>query len=85
MNVEIAQHALDRVPLSIIIDDSTMLVNLNYFFMRDYNIANDADRRWEDVPVVHPESFTREFGEWCLETVSGANSASCPVPRLLAE
>ena len=75
MQVEIARHALDRVPLSIIFDDSTVLVNLNYFFMRDYNLEApgnphlDSSRRhrWEDVPVVHPESFTREFAEYCLE------------------
>ena len=36
---EIARHALDRVPLSIIFDDSTVLVNLNYFFLRDRTIA----------------------------------------------
>ena len=35
MQAEITRHALDRVPLSIIIDDSTVLVNLNYFFIRD--------------------------------------------------
>ena len=67
MHVEIARHALDRVPLSIIFDDSTMLVNLNYFFMRDRNLVDGENRRWEDVPVVHPESFVREFAEWCLE------------------
>jgi aspartate/methionine/tyrosine aminotransferase len=27
VNVEITRHALDRVPLSLIIDDSTVLVN----------------------------------------------------------
>lgn len=65
MQVEIARHALDRVPLSLIIDDSTLLVNLNYFFMRDRNPIDGQNRRWEDIPVVHPESFTREFAEWC--------------------
>jgi hypothetical protein len=67
MHVEIARHPLDRVPLSLIIDDSTVLVNLNYFFLRDRNLADGQSRRWEDVPVVHPESFTREFAEFCLE------------------
>ena len=67
MRVEVAQHALDRVPLSLIIDDATLLVNLNYFFMRDRNLVDGQNRRWEDVPVVHPESFTREFAQWCLE------------------
>ena len=63
MQAEITRHALDRVPLSLIIDDSTMLVNLNYFFLRDRGMvekdrkaAGGTGRRWEDVPVVHPES-----------------------------
>ena len=67
MQVEIVRHALDKVPLSIIFDDSTVLVNLNYFWMRDRNPVDGLGRRWEDVPVVHPESFTREFAEFCLE------------------
>ena len=43
MHAQIARHALDRVPLSIIFDDSTVLVNLNYFFMRDYNIEVNSN------------------------------------------
>ena len=67
MRAQITRHALDRVPLSIIIDDSTVLVNVNYFFMRDRNRVDDGGRRWEHVPVVHPEHFTREFAEYCLD------------------
>lgn len=67
MNAEICRHALDRVPLSLIIDDSTALVNLNYFFLRDRNLHLGQDQRWQDVPVVTPESFTREWGTWCAE------------------
>lgn len=80
MHVEITRHALDRVPLSLIIDDSTLLVNLNYFFLRDRNAATGERRRWEDVPVVHPTSFTRAFGEWCqAEGVRGKFSVvPCP-------
>ena len=65
MNVEICRHALDRVPLSIIIDDSAALVNLNYFFLRDRNAHLGQNQRWQDVPVVTPEAFTREWAEWC--------------------
>jgi hypothetical protein len=80
MRVALAPHALDRVPLSLIIDDATLLVNLNYFFMRDRNLVDGQQRRWEDVPVVHPEAFTREFAEWCLaEGVRGKFSVvPCP-------
>ena len=80
MQAQITRHALDRVPISIIFDDSTLLVNLNYFFMRDRNLVDGENRRWEDVPMVHPESFTREFAEFCLaEGVKGKYSVvPCP-------
>jgi len=83
MRVEIARHALDRVPLSIIFDDSTVLVNLNYFFMRDRNLVDGENRRWEDVPVVHPESFTREFAGWCLEHGVKGKYSIVPCPAAL--
>jgi len=83
MRVEIAQHALDRVPLSLIIDDATLLVNLNYFFMRDRNLVDGQNRRWEDVPVVHPESFTREFAQWCLEQGVKGKFSVVPCPAAL--
>jgi hypothetical protein len=83
MEVSIARHALDRVPLSIIFDDSTMLVNLNYFFMRDRNPIDGEPRRWEDVPVVHPESFTREFAEFCLEHGVKGKFSVVPCPAAL--
>jgi hypothetical protein len=83
MHAEIARYALDRVPLSLIIDDSTVLLNLNYFFMRDRNLADGQDRRWEDVPVVHPESFTREFAEFCLEQGVRGKFSVVPCPAAL--
>ena len=83
MQVEIARHALDRVPLSIIFDDSTVLVNLNYFFMRDRNLVDGENRRWQDVPVVHPESFVREFAEWCLENDVRGKYSVVPCPAAL--
>ncbi len=83
MHAEIARHALDRVPLSLIIDDSTVLVNLNYFFMRDRNLADGQNRRWEDVPVVHPESFTRQFAEFCLEQGVRGKFSVVPCPAAL--
>jgi len=83
VQVEIARHALDRVPLSLILDDSTLLVNLNYFWMRDRNPVDDQNRRWEDVPVVHPESFTREFAEWCLENGVRGKFSVVPCPAAL--
>ena len=83
MNAEINKHPLDRVPLSIIFDDSTLLVNLNYFFMRDRNPIDGENRRWQDVPIVHPESFTREFAEYCLENGVKGKFSVVPCPAAL--
>jgi hypothetical protein len=83
MDVEITRYALDRVPLSLIIDDATVLLNLNYFWMRDRNPVDDGKRRWQDVPVVHPESFTRDFAEWCLEEGLRGKFSVVPCPAAL--
>lgn len=83
MKAEIMRHALDRIPISLIIDDSTLLVNLNYFFIRDRNIAANENMRWQDIPVVHPESFTREFAEWCLENGVRGKFSVVPCPAAL--
>ena len=99
MNVSINRHALDRVPLSIIFDDSTMLINLNYFFLRDVVSLTEEQApfvtdwkarqgkggtvRWEDVPVVHPESFTREFAQFCLDYGVKGKYSVVPCPAAL--
>ena len=80
MKVSIERHPLDRVSLSLIIDDSTALVNLNYFFLRQCEEYLGKRQRWEDIPVVHPESFTREFGEWCAETGVKGKFSIVPCP-----
>ena len=83
MQVEITRHALDRVPLSLNIDDSTVLLNASYFWMRDRNPVDGQKRRWEDVPVVHPESFTREFFEWCRQQGVRGKFSLVPCPGAL--
>ena len=80
MQAEITRFALDRVPLSLIIDDSTLLYNLNYFWMRDRNLVDGQDRRWQDVPMVHPQAFTAEFATWCLENGVRGKFSVVPVP-----
>jgi hypothetical protein len=83
MHAEITRYALDRTPLSLIIDDSTLLVNLNYFFMRDRNLVDGQKRRWEDVPVVHPEAFTREFAQFCLDQGVRGKFSVVPCPAAI--
>lgn len=62
----------DRVPVGLIIDDSTCLVNLNRFAMPQFARAHGGknktyDRDWKSWPVEIPDSFVRKFGEWCAE------------------
>ncbi|MEZ5367191.1 MAG: hypothetical protein R2748_33850 [Bryobacterales bacterium] len=56
-----------RVPVGIIIDDSTCLVNLNHFsipqFARAWNYKQYF-QNWRSTPREIPDSFVRKFGEW---------------------
>lgn len=59
-----------RVPVGLIIDDSTCLVNLNRFAMPQFDTAfaganKTYHRNWREWPVEIPDSFVRKFGEWC--------------------
>jgi hypothetical protein len=59
-----------RVPVSLIVDDSTCLVNLNRFAVPQFAQAlgpasKHASLAWRDWPVEIPDSFVRKFGEWC--------------------
>ena len=59
-----------RVPVGLIIDDSTCLVNLNRFTMPQFDQAfaganKTYQRNWREWPHEIPDSFVRKFGEWC--------------------
>jgi hypothetical protein len=59
-----------RVPVGLIIDDSTCLVNLNRFAMPQFDTAWGGtnkvyQRDWKSWPVEIPDAFVRKFGEWC--------------------
>ena len=61
-----------RVPVSIIIDDSTCLVNLNRFAMPQFDDAfagaNPSYKKpWRDWPAEIPDAFIRRFGTWAAE------------------
>ena len=61
-----------RVPVGLIIDDSTCLVNLNRFAVPQFDLtfggSNATYRRdWREWPAEIPDSFVRKFGEWCAE------------------
>lgn len=60
-----------RVPLSFIIDDSTCLVNMGHFCTPQFAAAFPErkvyQKPWKTWPREIPDSFVREFGEWCGE------------------
>ncbi|MBI1312790.1 hypothetical protein GC176_15980 [bacterium] len=60
-----------RVPLSFVIDDSSCLVNMGHFcmpqFAECYPQRADYQKPWKSWPREIPDSFVREFGEWCAE------------------
>ena len=58
-----------RVPVSLIIDDSTCLVNLAHFCIPQFaEVFPDRYKQpWKTLPQEIPDSFVRKFGEWSQE------------------
>ena len=53
-----------------------------FLYARSYLIDGE-NLRWEDMPVVHPGSFTREFAEWCVESGVKGKYSVVPCPAAL--
>ena len=70
----------NRVPVGVIIDDSTCLANLNHFAVPQFaqvlgRLSQHAQLPWRDWPREIPDSFVRKFGEWsAAEGVKGKYS-----------
>ncbi|MBN1417356.1 MAG: hypothetical protein JXP34_01190 [Planctomycetes bacterium] len=58
-----------RVPVSLIIDDSTCLVNLAHFGIPQFaeTWPKNYLQPWKTLPREIPDAFVRKFGEWCRE------------------
>jgi hypothetical protein len=58
-----------RVPVSLIIDDSTCLVNMAHFGIPQFAEAfpDNYKQDWRKLPREIPDSFVRKFGQWCHE------------------
>jgi hypothetical protein len=56
-----------RVPVSLIIDDSTCLVNLAHYCIPQFaEVFPERYRQaWRTLPREIPDAFVRKFGEWC--------------------
>ncbi|RYD71122.1 MAG: hypothetical protein EOP84_25450, partial [Verrucomicrobiaceae bacterium] len=74
-----------RVPVGLIIDDSTALVNLNRFAMPQFDTAfaganNAYHKPWREWPIEIPDSFVRKFGEWSAEHGVKGKYSMVPFP-----
>jgi len=75
----------NRVPVGIIIDDSTCLVNLNRFAVPQFaqvlgRLSHHAKLPWREWPVEIPDSFLRKFGEWAVENGVRGKFSIVPYP-----
>jgi len=59
-------NPFNRAPVSLIIDDSTCLVNMAYFGIPQFGevFPDQYKQDWRKLPREIPDSFVREFGEW---------------------
>lgn len=71
-----------RVPVSLIIDDSTCLVNLAHFCIPQFaEVFPDRYRQnWRALPREIPDTFVRRFGEWCRERGVKGKYSIVPYP-----
>ncbi len=74
----------DRIPMTFIIDDSTCLVNMGHFcipqFHACYPNREVYNKPWYTFPREIPDSFVREFGEWCAENGVKGKYSIVPYP-----
>lgn len=75
----------NRVPLSLIIDDSTCLVNLAHFCIPQFaEVFPDRYRQdWRKLPREIPDAFVRRFGQWCREHGVKGKYSVVPYPALV--
>jgi len=71
-----------RVPLSLIIDDSTCLVNLAHFGIPHFAEAfpDNYKQDWRKLPREIPDSFVRKFAQWCHEQGIKGKYSIVPYP-----
>jgi hypothetical protein len=72
----------DRVPISLIIDDSTCLVNMAHFGIPQFAevFPDQYKQDWRKLPREIPDSFVREFGEWSQEKGIKGKYSIVPFP-----
>jgi len=81
LSVEVV-NPYNRVPVSLIIDDSTCLVNMAHFGIPQFAevYPDNYKQDWRRLPREIPDSFVREFGEWCHENGVKGKYSVVPYP-----
>ena len=71
-----------RAPVSLIIDDSTCLVNLAHFGIPQFHevFPDQYHQPWKTLPREIPDAFVRRFGEWCAERGIKGKYSLVPYP-----
>lgn len=71
-----------RVPVSLIIDDSTCLVNLAYYGIPQFAevFPDNYKQPWRELPREIPDAFVRRFGEWCAQQGVKGKYSIVPYP-----
>lgn len=72
----------NRVPVSLIIDDSTCLVNMAHFGIPQFAevFPDNYKQNWRKLPREIPDSFVREFGEWSINNGVKGKYSIVPYP-----
>jgi len=75
----------NRVPVSLIIDDSTCLVNLAHFGIPQFAevFPNNYKQDWRKLPREIPDAFVRKFGQWCRDHSVKGKYSVVPYPALV--
>jgi hypothetical protein len=72
----------NRNPVSLIIDDSTCLVNMAHYGIPQFAevFPDQYKQDWRKLPREIPDSFVREFGEWSQENGVKGKYSIVPYP-----
>lgn len=75
-------NPFNRVPVSLIIDDSTCLVNMAHFGIPQFGevFPTQYKQDWRKLPREIPDSFVREFGEWSIDNGVKGKYSIVPYP-----
>lgn len=75
-------NPFNRAPVSLIIDDSTCLVNLAHFGIPQFAevFPEQYKQDWRSLPREIPDSFVREFGEWSRDKGIRGKYSIVPYP-----